>query len=95
MWFTQETSLAYETGIAPVLSDAGLLAVRKDRQKHTHEIVTVSGYNGLSLSHIGNGPYARDGQRFGRHNRPRDQTADSAICQKEDHNDAEDDAEAE
>ena len=49
MWFSQETSLAYETGIARALSDAGLLAVRKDRQKHINEIVTVSGYNGLSL----------------------------------------------
>jgi hypothetical protein len=41
------------------------------------------------LSHSGNGPYARDGQRFGCQNRPRDETADSGICQKEDHNDAE------
>jgi hypothetical protein len=53
MWFSQEASLAYETGIAPALSDAGLLAVRKGRPKHTNEIVTLSGYNGLSLKHFG------------------------------------------
>ena len=38
MWFSEDTRVAYESGISPVVSDAGFKPIRIDRKEHNNEI---------------------------------------------------------
>jgi hypothetical protein len=38
MWFSEDTRVAYESGISPAVSDAGFKPIRIDRKEHNNEI---------------------------------------------------------